>query len=146
IFYGIDGTPLTRNNYFQLLTQESYTLNLGKYDDNGTPETTDDAIMPNGENITLNKIQYTENPIYLSNIFNIGGENVGYLMYNGFIKGSENVLNTVFGNFKSNNVQHLVLDLRYNPGGSIITETYLASMITGQFTGELFKKLIRNSN
>ena len=51
----------------------------------------------------------------------------------------------MFGEFKSNNVQHLVLDLRYNPGGRVNVETFLASMITGQYTGDLFQKLIYNS-
>ncbi|MGC1205381.1 MAG: S41 family peptidase, partial [Flavobacteriaceae bacterium] len=67
-------------------------------------------------------------------------------MYNGFTAGSENELNTVFGEFKSNNIQHLVLDLRYNPGGRVDVETFLASMITGQFTSEVFAKLIYNEN
>ncbi|MCF7561392.1 S41 family peptidase [Sabulilitoribacter multivorans] len=146
IFYGIDGTILNENNFSQLLNQESYTINIGVFDDNGTPETNDDSIVPTGETISLTKTVYTENPIYQTQIFNVGGENVGYLMYNGFTAGSENALNTVFGDFKSNNVQHLVLDLRYNPGGSVTTTTYLASMITGQFSGEVFEKLIFNEN
>ena len=146
IFYAIDGQRLTNNNLGTLLNQETYTLNLGFYNDKGTLETTDDSIDPIDEDITLTKVQYTENPIFKTNIINIGGENVGYLMYNGFTVGYENELNTVFGDFKSNNVQHLVLDLRYNPGGRVDVETYLASMITGQFTGEVFTKLIYNEN
>ena len=67
-------------------------------------------------------------------------------MYNGFTAGSENELNTVFSQFKSNNIQQLILDLRYNPGGRINVETFLASMITGQFTGDIFAKLIYNDN
>ncbi|GAA4817593.1 S41 family peptidase [Litoribaculum gwangyangense] len=146
IFYAIDGNTLNENNLSQLLNQDSYTLNLGVFDDKGTPENTDDTIEPTGENINLTKAIYTENPVYLSNIFNVGGENVGYIIYNGFTAGSENELNTVFGNFKSNNVQHMVLDLRYNPGGRVDVETYLASMITGQFPGQVFTKIIYNEN
>lgn len=146
LFGEVNGTTITRTNAGDLLNQDTYTINLGNYDDNGTTETTDDSIEPNGTNIALEKFQYTENPIYTSEVFQVGGENVGYLMYNGFTSGSENGLNTVFGNFKSSNVQHLVLDLRYNPGGSVATTTYLASMITGQFTGQVFEKLIYNEN
>ncbi|NMH86638.1 S41 family peptidase [Flavivirga algicola] len=146
IFYGIDGMRLTNNNINTLLSQETYTLNLGFYNDKGTPETTDDSIDPLDKNITISKVQYTENPIFITDIINIGGENVGYLMYNGFILGSENELNSVFADFKSNNIQHLVLDLRYNPGGSVSTTTFLASMITGQYNGEVFKKLIYNND
>ena len=144
IFYAIDGQTLTNDNISSLLSQDTYTINLGFYDDNGTPETTDDSIEPLGEDVTLSKIEYTENPVFKTDVFNVSGESVGYLMYNGFIADSENELNTVFGAFKSNNIQHLVLDLRYNPGGRVSVETYLASMITGQFTGEVFTKLVYN--
>lgn len=145
IFYAIDGQRLTNDNLSTLLNQDSYTLNLGFYNTNGTPEIDDDSIDPTNEEITVGKVQYSENPIFKTEIINVGGENVGYLMYNGFTAGSENQLNTVFGEFKSNNIQHLVLDLRYNPGGRVNVTTFLASMITGQFTGQVFEKLIYNS-
>lgn len=145
VFYAVDGVGITNDNYRTLLSQDTYTLNLGFYNDKGTIETTDDSIDPTGENITLTKTLYTEDPIFKTEIFNIGGENVGYLMYNGFTAGSETELNAVFSDFKSNNIQHLVLDLRYNPGGSVNVERFLASMVTGQYTGELFQKLIYNS-
>lgn len=148
IFYGINGEQLVKNNLSTLLNQENYTLNLGFYNDKGTPETTDDSIDALNTDVALTKIEYTENPIYktASEIIDLGSEKVGYLMYNGFVSGSENELNTVFGNFKSNNIQHLVVDLRYNPGGSLSTTTFLASMITGQHNGEVFEKLIYNSD
>ena len=146
IFGQINSTTITRTNAGELLNQDSYTINLGTFDDNGTEDTTDDSIVTNGIDILLNKAQFTENPIFINDIFQVGGENVAYLMYNGFTGGSENALNDVFGNFKSNNVQQLVLDLRYNPGGSVATTTFLASMITGQFTGQVFEKLVYNEN
>jgi C-terminal processing protease CtpA/Prc len=146
LFTQVDGTTITRTNAGSLLNQDVYTINLGTYNDKGTTETSDDSIEPNGTNIVLEKFQFTENPIHISETFQVGGENVGYVMYNGFTAGSENSLNNVFANFKSGNVQHLVLDLRYNPGGSVTTTTFLASMITGQFTGQVFEKLVYNEN
>ncbi|WP_346881580.1 S41 family peptidase [uncultured Algibacter sp.] len=146
IFYGIDGNRLTNNNLPTLLGQDTYTLNLGIYNDNGTADRADDSIDPINRDVTLSKVQYTENPIFLNSIINVGGENVGYLMYNAFTRGSENGLNTVFADFASNNIQHLIIDLRYNPGGSVGTTTFLASMITGQFNGDLFERLIFNEN
>jgi len=96
--------------------------------------------------VTISKEPYTENPVFRTEVINVGGENVGYLMYNGFTPNFETELNNAFGEFVSNNVQHLVLDLRYNPGGRIDTETFLASMITGQFIGQVFTKLIYNND
>ena len=61
-------------------------------------------------------------------------------MYNGFYSGFENQLNQAFGQLKSQGITQLVLDLRYNSGGSVDTATRLASMITGQFNAEIFAK------
>ncbi|WP_223034998.1 S41 family peptidase [Hanstruepera marina] len=145
IFYAVNGTPLNRNNYSDLLRQNSYTINLATYDDNGTPETADDTITPNGQSISLSKLNYTENPIFKTEIFEINGTKVGYLMYNGFTRNFDSQLNAVFGNFRSNNVQNVVLDLRYNPGGSVNTAILLSSMIAGR-TGEVFSTEEWNSD
>ena len=56
----------------------------------------------------------------------------------------ENLI-SVFDNFKFENISDLILDLRYNPGGSVNNATYTASMIAGQLNGEIFAKEIWNS-
>jgi len=146
IFYAIDGTPLTQSNFSNLLSQDTYTLNLGVYNDQGTSDTSDDTIDPTTESVTISKEPYTENPVFKTEIIDVGGNNVGYLMYNGFNANFETELNNAFGEFVSNNVQHLVLDLRYNPGGRVSTTAILASMVTGQFNGQVFEKLIYNDD
>ena len=40
--------------------------------------------------------------------------------------------------FKSNGVTELVLDFRYNPGGSVYSAITLSSLVTGQFNGQIF--------
>lgn len=132
IFYAINGTPLTIDNYIGLLSNDTYTINLADYD-NGN-------ITPNGESVSLTKSELQENPILINTVFTEGNKKIGYLMYNGFYPSFDNQLNTVFGGFQSQNVTDLVLDLRYNSGGSVATATKLASMITGQFTNQLFAK------
>jgi C-terminal processing protease CtpA/Prc len=47
--------------------------------------------------------------------------------------------------FKSQEITDLVLDLRYNGGGSVRNCVELASMITGQFSNEVFAKQVWNS-
>jgi C-terminal processing protease CtpA/Prc len=146
IFNAVDGTNLTADNLNTLLNQDSYTLNLANYDDNGTPEVDDDTITSSNESVSLTKEQYTENPVHKTEVINIDGENLGYLVYNGFNANFVNELNAVFADFQANNIQHLVLDLRYNPGGRVDVASYLGSMITGQFTGDVFSKLIYNED
>lgn len=132
IFYAVNDTPLTVNNYQSLLGQDSYTLNFGDYN-NGT-------ITPNEHNVMLTKTEYAENPVHIATTYTSGSHNIGYLMYNGFYSTFDTQLNDAFGQFASAGVTDLVLDLRYNGGGSVRTATYLASMITGQFNGQIFAK------
>ena len=143
IFNAIDGTLLTTSNYRSLIDQNTYTLGFANYNDNGTPDSTsDDVVTSTDESLTLTKSAYTENPILTHKVFNLNGNSVGYLMYNGFRIGDSNLteLNAVFAEFQSENITDLVLDLRYNGGGSVSTAIWLASMITGQNTGDLFFK------
>lgn len=140
IFYAINGTQLTSDNWRSLTSTDNYTINIGSYEDSGTPETTDDFVTNTSETVTLSKAQYTENPILTNKVIDVGGIKVAYLMYNGFT-GTDQFnaeLNDTFGAFKSANATELVLDLRYNPGGSVNTAILLSSMITGQFTGDIF--------
>jgi len=133
IFYAVNGVALTDTNYQSLLGADTYTLNMATYAPDGT-------ITPNGREVTLTKAEYAENPVHTVNTFTQGGRNIGYLLYNGFYSNYDNNLNTAFNQLKSAGVTDLVLDLRYNGGGSVRTATYLASMITGQFNGQLFAK------
>lgn len=146
VFYAIDDTPLTINNIGDLIANNTYTINLATYDNNGTPDFDDDSIIPNTESVTLTKEPYSESPIFRTTILDVGAEKVGYIMYNGFVRDYDTQLNAIFGNFIANGVDHLVLDLRYNPGGSVNTAILLSSMITGQFTGEIFSTEQWNSD
>ncbi|WP_294822528.1 S41 family peptidase [uncultured Flavobacterium sp.] len=132
IFYGVNDTQLTAENYRSLLAADTYTLNLATYA-NGT-------ITPTGTTVTLTKAEYAENPVYNVQVTEAGSHRIGYFMYNGFYSNYDSELNAAFGQLASQNITDLVLDLRYNSGGSVRTATYLASMITGQFNGELFAK------
>lgn len=130
IFNTIDGQQITENNYKTLFNANSYTIGLATYDGQN--------IIPTGENIILNKTNYTENPVYIAQTYTIDGVKVGYLMYNAFTRDFVSQLNDAFGQFIAEGVSQLVVDLRYNGGGSVETATDLASMITGQFTNQLF--------
>jgi len=131
-FLSVDGTSLHINNYIDLLFEgsDSYTLNMA--------EISGGNIISNGIDISLTKQEYTENPIFIAKTIDVGGIKIGYLMYNGFTRNFDNQLNTAFGEFKANGIEELVLDLRYNLGGSVNSAIFLSSMITGQFTGDLF--------
>ncbi|MDN3723746.1 S41 family peptidase [Aequorivita sp. SDUM287046] len=138
IFTKIDGQQITTENYIELQTPDSYTIGLATFDGSN--------FISTGETINLNKTQYNENPVFLVKTLNVNSEKIGYLMYNGFIKDYETQLNSAFAQFIAEGVTNLVLDLRYNGGGSVETATDLASMITGQFNGQVFYKEFWNSD
>jgi carboxyl-terminal processing protease len=134
IFYAVNGTQLTDANYNALLfgSNNDYTLNMA--DINGG------AITPNGKTVALTKTVLDENPILVNTVITSGSKKIGYLLYNGFYSNYDTKLNEAFGTLKSQGITDLVLDLRYNGGGSVTTATRLASMITGSFTRQVFSK------
>ena len=132
VFTEVNGQQLTEDNFSQLLNSSSFTINIGKIE-NGTLIMTD-------ETVTLNHLEYTENPVLIAKTLNVEGRKIGYLMYNSFIGDFDDELNDAFAEFKSQSVTDLVLDLRYNGGGSVESAVDLASMITGQFEGDIFMK------
>jgi carboxyl-terminal processing protease len=137
-FTGVNGTPLTIDNYRSLLLNSgNYTLNFADYD--GT------TFVTNNKSVALTKTVLEENPIFINKVISSGNHKIGYLMYNGFYQDYDLKLNEAFGTLKSQGITELVLDLRYNGGGSVKSAIQLASMITGQFTGKLFAKETWNS-
>jgi len=133
IFVSVDGTDLDISNYRELLfSQDSYSLGLA--------DLTSSGITANDKKISITAVEgYEENPILLTRTKEAGGKKVGYLVYNSFIGTSKFnlALNDSIAKLKDAGVTEMVLDLRYNGGGSLYTDQLLCSMITGSHTGEL---------
>ena len=133
IFTGVDGQTLNENNYRDLLfgDNDTYTLNMASI---GGGE-----ITPNGEEVSLTKEEgLSENPVFIVKSFDIAGQKIGYLMYNGFTNEYDEDLNDAFGQLLADGVTDLVLDLRYNSGGSVNSSRLLSSMIYGTNTNDLY--------
>lgn len=87
----------------------------------------------------LTKSAVTTNTILHSSVQRVDGRNIGYMVQNSFIDLTESELNTVFDQFKAQNVDTLVLDLRYNGGGLIRVANQLSSQIAWpQVSGKVF--------
>ena len=103
-------------------------------------------VTENGRTVTLTKEEgLIENPVFIGNTINVGGQNIGYLMYNSFVSNFDEQLNDAFGQFVADGVTDLVLDLRYNSGGSVNSSRLLASMIAGTNTNDLYIRQRWNS-
>jgi C-terminal processing protease CtpA/Prc len=137
IFNKVDGVQLTDANYTaNFVNKESFTLSFSKI--------VNGVLTPSGKTASMVAIQLQENPILLSKIFTVNGNKIGYLVYNGFTSDFDLELNTVFQQFKTAGISKLILDLRYNGGGSVQSAIYLASMIYTTSTSKLFTKSVYN--
>ena len=129
----VDGMTINSSNEYDLFyIRNSATFTFGKFE-NG-------ILNDNIGTKMLSKTKINENPVHLIKVHNEGNKKIGYLVYNGFTSEYDVQLNQAFGELKTQNVTDLILDLRYNGGGSVQTAQYLAQMITGQFTGQIFAK------
>jgi len=141
LIYKVNGTVLTTNNLAEInkiFSETSISLGVANFESG--------VLTPKGNDVSLTAVEISENPVHFSSIIETSGTKIGYLVYNGFRRTFHNELNDVFATFKSEGIDELVLDLRYNGGGSVLTSAYLASMIDGtQANNSDFAKLTYNS-
>ncbi len=136
MFFEINDTKLTTDNYQALLGLDSFTLTLGELND-------DITITPLSPKISLTAEVLTIDPILLDTIIEHAGSKIGYLVYNSFVADYDDELKSVFDKFKDAGIDNLVLDLRYNSGGSVNTAILMASMIAP--AADTGKVLLNNS-
>jgi hypothetical protein len=126
IFTKINGTSLSKHNYRDLTVQmlNKHTLTVRN---DGDTETDYNIQIAN----------FAENPVFLDTVYDFDGRRIAYLVYNAFVPDNGDLsqeydirLNNVFGRFKDENINELILDLRYNTKGNILSSMILASLIT----------------
>lgn len=125
IILSIDNTELDISNYYDLYSRESYSVQLGKYENRSFDYT--------GETFSMNARVTKTDPAIYSKVLDIDDHKIGYLVYTEFISGEKEEflfeLDTIFNGFKVQGINDLVVDLRYNPGGDIDAAVHLASQI-----------------
>lgn len=139
---GVKRGMLFRKINGQQLTMTNYSVLLGYFFDNSPSVLVNFATITNNSiyelgPISINKVaNYQENPVYLDSVYTVENKKIGYLVYNFFTNdpGDETLsydiaLNNVFAKFKQQNVTELIVDLRYNHGGSMSSAVSLASMM-----------------
>ncbi len=133
IFSTVNDQEITASNYQTLLFDtEVYKLGFASIVDNN--------VVPVNKTMTMTAIEMQENPINKDTIFTFENQKIGYLVYNGFNADYNIQLNNVIKKFKDATIDQMVLDLRYNGGGSVMSSIYLASMIYGTDESKVFAR------
>jgi hypothetical protein len=144
VFNGMNGQILNLDNYQNLLSGDTYALAMAKVTD-FVPSPRTYTVEGIDKEINITAINLQENPIHRSKVIETETSRVGYLMYNSFRYNFHDDLNQRFGDFKNTGIDDLVIDLRYNGGGTLITSALLASLISGVSSDEIFAELIHGS-
>jgi len=143
----ISQTALEKANYkalFDALAGSSITLGLQKPDNSTTT-------------VTLQRKQYTINPVLFSKVYPLSnGKKVGYFVFNSFIAistGSRTPtqakarIDEVMNSFQTAGVSDIIVDLRYNGGGSVGTAEYLTDLLApASANGKLMYSYNMNKN
>jgi C-terminal processing protease CtpA/Prc len=136
IINALNGETINETNYNNVvanLSNETVTLSFVS-ENEGTLTFIEDK--------TITATQLSENPVHFKTVFNdINGEKVGYLVYNAFRSSYNDELNDAFLYFQNEGITELILDLRLNGGGSVLTSAYLASMIYKDANNDIFAEL-----
>lgn len=127
---------------------------------NGTPVNTGATNIPRFENavsltvqdasgairqVELQSRTFNMRGVTLREVKQVGGRRVGYLVFSIFTQAAVQELDEAFNFFRSENVNELILDLRYNGGGTPETALHLASLIAPAAAGRRFLKYEHNS-
>jgi carboxyl-terminal processing protease len=127
----INNQPIIVQNYQELLShlKKDHTVVY-------KPLLVEEQKLGEPQTLSLTAVQYSENPNYLHKVIDVGGKKVGYFVYNFFAAGTDGQpgkydteTDAIFRDFKSQGITDLVIDLRFNSGGSESSAKNLASLI-----------------
>lgn len=129
----INGQQLTTENYRSLvrLTGENHSITYRALTVTG-PST---GTFESPATLSLNAIEYNENPNFYSAVYDVDDKKAGYYVYNFFAPGIgngteyNNQMDQIMADFKAAGVTDLIVDLRYNGGGYVNASINLASLI-----------------
>ncbi|WP_341228169.1 S41 family peptidase [uncultured Arcticibacterium sp.] len=118
----VNGETITVDNYGTILKDlETATLTMGVY--------VGQEVVDSKKTLEITKELTQTKAVQHYEIINIGGKKVGYFAYNQFLTSSDKDVNQAFGEFKSQGIDELVVDFRYNPGGYISSAEIISSLI-----------------
>lgn len=117
----INGKAVSDESMKEMSQQSSVSLTTGRLKDG--------QLVPDGQTHQLTAVKMYTSPVLHHQIYEVNGKKVGYLCYSSFDLESAGKLIDICKEFKAAGIEDLILDLRYNGGGYVVTEIVLASML-----------------
>lgn len=123
----------TRFNSIEHNTASSLELKLRRQSDNTTHD------------VELTKDSYSETPVIYSDVIEVDNQKIGYLAYTSFVGEYDEELLNAIREIKAQGTTDLVLDLRCNSGGSVLSAVKLCSaLLPIDYEGRVLCHLERN--
>lgn len=130
----LNDSDITTTSYRNLLSGNSIKITLGELTPNGI------AISNKTASISAQKLQLS--PVLKTKVIEHEGHRIGYILYTQYINDESLALNNAFVSMKEQGVSDMVIDLRYNPGGSIQPAIEMCSRLAPSSVVEEEKKLV----
>ncbi len=122
IIMRIDGGNINQDNYMDLFDATAIKLQMGVLNEGYLSVSQTVHDLKAAVNMTLD-------PVVASKVITRGSQKIGYLCYTDYTTVSKTKLTNVLTSFKSAGVSDVVLDLRYNSGGSAAMAQFLSSTL-----------------
>lgn len=142
----VNGTYVTENNYVEL-TRQLYSGPATVLVNSVYWEGADPVLYPRESQITLEVEDFFDPSVYKYETTQTNrGQIIGYMLHMGFSCACDTHTLGVFDEFRREGVTDLILDLRYNSGGDVLSSAFLATLIAGsEYKGQTFTKITFNA-
>jgi len=126
----INGTNVTISNFGTIMGRNEIgvTNNISFINENG------ETIA-----ISLSKEELELTPVLHSEVIEQGADRIGYMVFQDFIESANDEMDEVFDSFMVDDINELIIDMRYNGGGSVSVAEHLIGWLLGKdFANEPF--------
>ena len=134
-----NGKEIRKSNYLEVFSAIMYPTTSTTVTVAGF--TSKNGVDSATKSYTLTSEAIALNPILKAQTEQVGTHKVGYLCYASFEAGFDQELLNEFKKFKSEGITDLVIDLRYNHGGYVVSANLMATCVAGtQSDNKVFVK------
>lgn len=126
IIMSVNGTGITSGNYYTNYVNLIYPSGTGEISLE-VMNTADGSTRT----VSVAATGLLPTPVLATDVYEVGGKRIGYLNYSSFDAAYDNDVLDAFVSLGSEGIDELILDLRYNGGGHVISANLISTLIAG---------------